>query len=76
MTPFRPNSQAARGSNLLRMGITIAHSKLFCGHERREGKNILLDLTAVVILCTPTNLKKEGKRPVCWGKPRSIAVGT
>lgn len=52
-TPFPPSTEAEQGSDSLRMGVTIAHSELFRGHERVESKNLLLGLAR-----PPTSIRR------------------
>lgn len=60
-TPCRSKALAGRGSNPLRTDVTVAQSELLRRHERREGKNLSINLTAVNP-CAPTILEKEAKR--------------
>lgn len=56
---FRPNT----------LDVTVTHTELFRRHERREGENLIVDLT-VFNRCAPTNLEKEAERP------RSVITAT
>lgn len=57
---FRSNVQAEHGSNPLRMGISVRHSKLLRRHEQREDKDLLFDLPMTNPYAS-SNLEKEAR---------------
>ena len=61
VTPFRSSVQSGRGSNPLRMDVTVQEGDLFRGHPL-HGKKLLLDLT-VVNPSAASNIDREAANP-------------